>query len=62
MKKTEVNISVCLSSTQIIEVPDDYEYNPVTLENYIREQIDLPQDILLANGHGEWLIDDFCVM
>ena len=62
MKKIEVNISVCLSSTQEIEVPDDYEYDPVTLEDYVRKQIDLPQDILLTNGHEEWLIDDFCVM
>ena len=62
MKKIEVTISVCLSSTQEVEVPDDYEYDPTTLEDYVREQINLPQDILLTNGYGEWLIDDFCVM
>ena len=62
MKKFEVTISVCLSSIQEVEVPDDYEYDPTTLESYVREQIDLPQDILFTNGYEEWLIDDFCVM
>lgn len=62
MKKIDVTISVCLSSTQEVKVPDDYEYDPVTLESYVKEQIDLPQDILFTNGYEEWLIDDFCVL
>ena len=60
--KINVDICVCLSSTQEIEVPDDYEYDPATLEDYVREQIILPQDIIRKTEHaGEWYTDEFCV-
>jgi hypothetical protein len=59
MKKINVDICVCLSSTQIIEVPDDY--NSDNLEDYVREQVILPQEILEDNGHCEWYVDEFCV-
>ena len=60
--KLNVDISVCLSSVKEIEVPDDYEYDPATLEDYVREQIMLPQDILTECGYYDWMTDDFCVM
>lgn len=56
-----VNISECLSSTKEIEVPDDYEYDPVTLKDYVEEQIMLPHDILHEYDYYEWYVDDFCV-
>lgn len=59
--KIEVNISQCLSSTQEVEVPDDYEYDPVTLEQFVKDQIVLPSDCLEINGYYDWYIDDFCV-
>lgn len=59
--KIEVNISQCLSTTQEIEVPDNYEYDPVTLEEYVREQIMLPSEVLLEAGYF-WYVDDFCVL
>ena len=62
MKQIEVNISQCLSSTKTIEVPDDFEYDPVELENYVRAQVMLPSDLLIDDGHGEWYVDDFCVL
>lgn len=62
MKKIEVNISQCLSSVQTIEVPDDYEYDPVTLETYVREQVILPLEVLEKAGDYNWYDDDFCVI
>ena len=61
MKKIEVNISQCLSSTQEIEVPDNYEYDLITLEQFVKDQIVLPSDCLEINGYYDWYIDDFCV-
>ena len=62
MKQIEVNISQCLSSIQTIEVPDDYVYDPTTLEDYVEEQIILPSDVLNEYGYNKWIIDDFCVL
>lgn len=62
MKQIEVNISQCLSSTKTIEVPDDFEYDSVELENYVRAQVMLPSDLLINDGHEEWYVDDFCVL
>lgn len=59
--KIEVNISQCLSSTQEVEVPDDYEYDPITLEQFVKDQIVLPSDCLEINRYYDWYIDDFCV-
>ena len=58
----EVNISQCLSTTKEIEVPDDYKYDPVTLEQYVREQIVLPSDCLEVNGYFDWYVDDLSVL
>lgn len=62
MKKIEVDISQCLSSLQTIEVPDDYEYDPVTLEKYVREQVILPLEVLEKAGDYNWYVDDFCII
>lgn len=62
-KKITIDISVSLSATKEIEVPEDMDdYDPVILEEYIREQIMLPQEILLEHGYGEWIVDEFCVL
>lgn len=57
--KIDVDICVCLSSTQEIEVPDNY--NPDDLEDYVREQIILPQEILEDMGYCNWYTDEFVV-
>ena len=56
-----VDICVCLSSTKQVHVPDNYEYDPITLEEYVREQIMLPQKILIEHGFEDWIVDEFCV-
>ena len=62
-KKITVDISVSLSATKEIEIPEDMDdYDPVILEEYVREQIMLPQEILLEHGYGEWIVDEFCVL
>jgi len=53
--KITVDISECLSSTQEIEVPDDY--NEDELLNYVKEQVILPSDTI-----HNWFIDDFSVI
>ena len=55
-------MSQCLSSTQEIEVTDDYEYDPVTLEQFVKDQIVLPSDCLEINGYYDWYTDDFSVI
>ena len=61
-KTIEVNISQCLSSTEQIEVPEDFEDydNKEALENFVREQVMLPSDCVENEGYW-WCIDDFCV-
>jgi hypothetical protein len=61
-KIIEVNISQCLSSTERIEVPEDFEDydNKEALEDFVRDQIMLPSDCVENNGYW-WYIDDFCV-
>lgn len=61
-KTIEVNISQCLSSTERIEVPEDFEDydNKEALEDFVREQIMLPSDCLEHEGFW-WCVDDFCV-
>ena len=62
-KTINVDISVSLSTTKTIEVPEELnDYDPVILEQYVREQIMLPQEVLLEYGYGEWIVDDFCVL
>lgn len=63
MKTIEVNISQCLSSTQTIEVPDDFdETDNQALEDIVVEQIVLPSDLLYGNGYDCWIEDEFCVL
>ena len=62
MKTIEVNISQCLSSTQSIEVPDDFEYDRDILMDYVREQVILPSEVILEHSDQAWYVDDFCVM
>lgn len=62
MKTIEVNISQCLSSTETIEVPDDFEDydNTEVLKDFVREQIMLPSDCLQNEGYW-WNVDEFWV-
>lgn len=61
-KIIEVNICQCLSSTEKIEVPEDFEdyNNKDALEGFVREQIMLPSDCLEHEGYW-WCVDEFCV-
>lgn len=61
-KTIEVNISQCLSSTETIEVPIDFEDwdNTEALSDFVREQIMLPSDCLEHEGYW-WNIDEFWV-
>lgn len=62
MKQIKVNISQCLSSTETIEVPDDFEDydNTEVLCNFVRDQIFLPSDCLENEGYW-WNVDEFWV-
>jgi len=62
MKTIEVNISQCLSSTETIEVPDDFEDwdNTDALCDFVREQIVLSSDCLEYQGYW-WNVDEFWV-
>ena len=55
----DVDICMCLRSTQKIEVPDNY--NPENLEEYVVEQIVLPIELLEHHGFFGWNVDEFCV-
>jgi len=57
----KVSISECLSSTQNIEVPDDFEYDPIELKKYVKEQVALPSKCV-EELDGTWDVDDFCVL
>ncbi len=58
MKKIKVVISQTLSSSKIIEVPDDYD----SLNEEVSEQVVLPSDHAEYNEDYTWTIDDFCVV
>ena len=62
MKTIEVNISQCLSTTETIEVPDDFEDydNTGALRDFVREQVMLPSDCLEHEGYW-WSVDEFWV-
>lgn len=60
MKTIEVYISQCLSSTQTIEVPDDYDQDK--LKYYVYEQVMLPSDCLENEGYLDWYVDDLAVI
>ena len=62
-KMITVNISQCLSTTVDIEVPEDFEDydNKELLEDFVREQIILPSEVILEHSQDCWCVDDFCV-
>ena len=62
-KTIEINISQCLSTTVDIEVPEDFEDydNKELLEDFVREQIILPSEVILDHSQDCWYVDDFCV-
>lgn len=62
-KIIEVNISQCLSTTVNIEVPEDFEDydNKDVLEDFVREQILLPSEVIFEHSQDCWCVDDFCV-
>lgn len=62
MKTIEVNISQCLSSTQTIEVPDDFEYDQDKLKEYVYDQVMLPSDCVANEGYFDWYVDEMCVV
>ena len=62
MKTIEVNISQCLSSTQTIEVPDDFEYDQDKLKEYVYDQVILPSDCVANEGYFDWYVDEMCVV
>ena len=63
-KKLTINISQCLSTTVDIEVPEDFEDydNNELLEDFVREQIILPSEVILEHSPDCWYVDDLCVM
>ena len=62
-KKLTINISQCLSTTVDIEVPEDFEDydNKELLEDFVREQIILPSEVILEHSQNCWYVDDFWV-
>jgi hypothetical protein len=62
-KIISVNISQCLSSTVDIEVPEDFEDydNEELLEDFVREQIVLPSEVILEHSSNCWYVDEFWV-
>ena len=62
-KKLTINISQCLSTTVDIEVPEDFEdyNNKELLEDFVREQIILPSEVILEHSQNCWYVDDFWV-
>ena len=63
-KKLTINISQCLSTTVDIEVPEDFEDydNNELLEDFVREQIILPSEVILEHSPDNWYVDDLCVV
>ena len=61
-KIIEVTISQCLSSTQQIEVQEDFEYNQEKLKEYVYDQIMLPSDCIQNEGYYDWYVDEMCVI
>lgn len=62
-KTIEVNICQCLSTTVDIQVPENFEDydNKELLEDFVREQIILPSELLIGCSKDCWYVDDFCV-
>ena len=62
-KKLTINISQCLSTTVDIEVPEDFEDydNNELLEDFVREQVILPSEVILEHSSDSWYVDEFWV-
>jgi hypothetical protein len=62
-KKISVDICQCLSTTVDIEVPEDFEDydNKELLENFVREQIILPSEVILEHSPDCWCVDELCI-
>lgn len=53
----KVDIFITMSSTQEIELEEGK-----SLETLVREQVDLPDEIMEILEHHEWLTEDFTVL
>lgn len=53
----KVNIFITMSSIQEIEFEEGK-----SLETLVREQVDLPDEIMEILEHHEWLTEDFTVL
>ena len=64
LKTIQVDISVTLSSTQKIEVPEDFdESDNIALQDAVIDQIYLPQDMIEVAGYSKyWIVDEFVVV
>ena len=62
-KKLTINISQCLSTTVDIEVPEDFnDYdNKELLEDFVREQVILPSEVILEHSSDSWYVDEFWI-
>jgi hypothetical protein len=62
-KKISVDICQCLSTTVDIEVPEDFEDydNKELLEDFVREQIILPSEVILEHSPDCWYVDELCI-
>ena len=62
-KKISVDICQCLSTTVNIEVPEDFEDydNKELLEDFVREQIILPSEVILEHSPDCWYVDELCI-
>lgn len=63
MKTIEVTVCQCLSTTVDIQVPENFEDydNEALLEDFVREQIILPSEVILEHSQDCWDVDEFCV-
>ena len=62
-KKISVDICQCLSTTVDIEVPEDFEDydNKELLEDFVRDQIILPSEVILEHSPDCWCVDELCI-
>ena len=62
-KKISVDICQCLSTTVDIEVPEDFEDydNKELLEDFVRDQIILPSEVILEHSPDCWYVDELCI-
>ena len=63
-KLIDVDISVSMSAHYQVEVPEDFdETDNIVLEEVVKKQIYLPQDLINDNILSDkWTIDEFCVL